>query len=91
MPFHFPLFPLIAQAISSRASLLDPNHESALRLFNGFLEGDPNLVIDLYGRTAVLHNYADNPSDAPIDEAKEFFLSQEQLQEYLKKSKINKN
>jgi 23S rRNA (cytosine1962-C5)-methyltransferase len=67
---------LLAQALSSRASLFDPKHESALRLFNGFLEGDPNLVIDLYGRTAVLHNYADNPSDALIHDAKDFLLSQ---------------
>ncbi len=67
---------LLTQALTSRTSLFDPNHESALRLFNGFLEGDPNLVIDLYGRTAVLHNYAEDPSDAPIDEAKEILLSQ---------------
>lgn len=67
---------LLATSFSSRISLLDPNHDSAFRLFNGFLEGDPNLVIDLYGRTAVLHNYADNPSDAPINEAKEFLLSE---------------
>jgi len=67
---------MLAHALSSRSPLLDPNHESALRLFNGFLEGDPNLVIDLYGRTAVLHNYADNPSDAPINDAKDFLLSQ---------------
>jgi 23S rRNA (cytosine1962-C5)-methyltransferase len=66
----------LASSFSSRLSLLTPTHDSALRLFNGFLEGDPNLVIDLYGRTAVLFNYAENPSDAPIDEAKESLLEQ---------------
>ena len=67
---------MLAHALSSRSPLLDPKHESAFRLFNGFLEGDPNLVIDFYGRTAVLHNYADNPNDAPINDAKDFLLSQ---------------
>lgn len=66
------LSPLLTQPLSSRASLLTPDHDSAFRLFNGFTEGDPSLVIDLYGRTAVIHNYG----DAPIDEAKEFLLSE---------------
>ena len=35
-----------------------------MRLFNGFLEGDPDLAIDLYGRTLVLNNYADDPASA---------------------------
>ena len=39
-------------------------HNTALRLFNGFLEGDPDLAIDVYGRTLVLHNYADDPASA---------------------------
>lgn len=50
-------------ALAARAELLesDPRHETALRLFNGFLEGCPDLVIDLYGRTVVLYNYAEPP------------------------------
>ena len=67
---------LLTQSLSSRLSLLTPTHDSALRLFNGFVEGDPNLVIDLYGRTAVVFNYAENSSDAPIDDVKDFLLSQ---------------
>jgi 23S rRNA (cytosine1962-C5)-methyltransferase len=35
-----------------------------LRLFNGFLEGDPDLTIDVYGRTLLLQNYADDPASA---------------------------
>ena len=42
----------------------DAQHVTALRLFNGFLEGDPDLAIDLYGRTLLLHNYADDPANA---------------------------
>jgi 23S rRNA (cytosine1962-C5)-methyltransferase len=35
-----------------------------LRLFNGFLEGDHDLAIDIYGHTLLLHNYADDPASA---------------------------
>ena len=52
----------IGNAIRARADLFDPEHQTACRLFNGFLEGAPDLAIDLYGRTAVLHDYA-NPAD----------------------------
>lgn len=55
----------------ARGPLFDDRHETAVRLFNGHLEGCPTLVIDLYGKTVVLHNYA-NPPDTgqePIAEA----------------------
>ena len=47
-------------AITARAALFEPKHETAFRVFNGFYEGYPNLVIDLYGRTLVLHDYAES-------------------------------
>lgn len=50
---------LIQTAIEARKGLLDSEQHQALRLFNGFLEGNPSLVVDIYGRTAVLHDYAD--------------------------------
>ncbi len=50
----------VKTAIAARESELDPNHDSALRLFNGFTEGNPDLVIDLYGTTVAFHNYADD-------------------------------
>src|SRR5215211_7015451 len=53
---------LLDRAISARAQLFDPRHEAAFRLFNGFTEGCPALVIDLYAATLVLSNYADPPS-----------------------------
>jgi 23S rRNA (cytosine1962-C5)-methyltransferase len=53
---------LLEKAISARAALFDAQHESAFRLFNGFTEGEPNLLIDLYASTLVIHNYADDPS-----------------------------
>jgi len=45
-------------ALAARSALLDARHESAVRLFNGFVEGLPNLVVDLCGTTLVLHDYA---------------------------------
>ncbi len=67
---------LLAGALSSRADLFDPKHEAAFRPFNGFTEGCPELVADLYAATLVLHNYAD-PSEAGhvfITEAQTFFI-----------------
>jgi 23S rRNA (cytosine1962-C5)-methyltransferase len=51
----------LENAIAARANLFDAKHQTGLRLFNGFSEGDPNLVIDLYARTALIHNYAEPP------------------------------
>jgi 23S rRNA (cytosine1962-C5)-methyltransferase len=53
--------PLLEKAIKARASLFDTGHQTAFRLFNGFTEGEPNLVVDLYASTLVIHNYADDP------------------------------
>ncbi len=52
---------LLTRAITARAGLFDSRHEGALRLFNGFYEGWPDLVADLYATTLVLYNYADPP------------------------------
>jgi 23S rRNA (cytosine1962-C5)-methyltransferase len=60
---------LIAGALDARAALIGEPHDSALRLFNGFYEGAPDLVLDLYARTLVIHQYASPESlpDAEID------------------------
>jgi 23S rRNA (cytosine1962-C5)-methyltransferase len=58
------IFPLLERALAARAGLSDARHEAAFRLFNGFYEGDPQLVVDLYARTLVLHNYASAPASA---------------------------
>ncbi len=55
------VIPLLSSAIAARTELFDSRHERAFRLFNGFFEGCPNLVVDLYARTILLHNYADPP------------------------------
>jgi 23S rRNA (cytosine1962-C5)-methyltransferase len=58
------LLPLLDAAIAARAALLDTRHQGAVRLFSGFYEGAPDLVVDCYGGTLVLHNYADPPAAA---------------------------
>jgi hypothetical protein len=57
---------LLQDAIQARRQLLDPPHDAALRLFSGFTEGCPDLVVDMYGKTAVFHNHADPPSQGEV-------------------------
>lgn len=68
----------IEQAIRARVSLFEPAHQSAFRLFNGFSEGDPDLVIDLYASTLVFHNYADDPERGrqSVEQAADFLQGQ---------------
>ncbi|HSF80197.1 MAG TPA: class I SAM-dependent methyltransferase [Anaerolineales bacterium] len=57
-------------------SFFDSGHETAFRLFNGFAEGYPDLVADLYSRTLILYNYSNPPEDGrpAIQAAKRYFL-----------------
>ena len=65
----------LAAALDARTARFDTAHDAAFRLFNGFYEGEPRLVADLYGKTLVLHNYADPPVSAEelVDAAAEFY------------------
>ncbi len=69
---------ILQKAIATRAELFDEKHQSAFRLFNGFLEGNPDIAIDLYAQTVVIHNYANSPAEGEIlvEQAKEFLLSE---------------
>jgi 23S rRNA (cytosine1962-C5)-methyltransferase len=49
---------LLERALLARQAFFDTRHDAAFRLFNGFLEGYPDLVIDLYGQTAIIHDYS---------------------------------
>lgn len=51
-------FSLLEKALQYRLPLLDARQHGALRLFNGFTEGCPDLVVDLYDDTLVLFDYA---------------------------------
>ena len=68
----------LEQAIQARKPLFDAEHQSAFRLFNGFTEGDPDLVIDLYASTLLFHNYADDVEQGMslVQEAQDFLLGQ---------------
>lgn len=48
----------VERALEARGPALDGPADAALRLFDGFREGWPGLVVDLYGRTLVLHDHA---------------------------------
>ena len=52
---------IVEQALRSRIDFIGPDHENAFRLFNGFSEGLPGLVIDVYGRTLVLQDHTYGP------------------------------
>ncbi|MGE0826742.1 MAG: class I SAM-dependent methyltransferase [Candidatus Binatia bacterium] len=54
----------LSTALSARAAAVAAHQDGALRLFNGFFEGNPDLVIDLYAQTLVLHDYAGSPTEA---------------------------
>ena len=72
-----PILPFLDAALTARAALLDARHQGALRLFSGFFEGEPTLVVDCYGTTLVLHNYADPPEDgeATVAAATDFLMA----------------
>lgn len=65
-------------AFAARRPLLDDGHRSAVRLFSGFYEGFPDLVIDLYGRTLVLHDFSkeDGQGSTLTASAQQFALEQ---------------
>lgn len=62
------LRPLLDKSIASHRTLNGSSHEEAFRLFNGFYEGFPDLVLDVYGETLVIHDYSENPNSSFIQE-----------------------
>jgi 23S rRNA (cytosine1962-C5)-methyltransferase len=70
--------PLLEKAIEAREPLVDVGHHSAFRLFNGFSEGESDLVIDLYAATLVFHNYVEdvNKGVSLVQAAQNFLLTQ---------------
>ncbi len=55
------LLRLLENCLSERQSFFDSMHHEALRLFNGFLEGCPELLVDVFASTLLLYNYAEDP------------------------------
>lgn len=52
----------LEKTFDSRAEILQFDKSSALRLFNGFIEGQENVAIDLYGTTLLIYDYQKNKS-----------------------------
>lgn len=48
----------IELAIKKRTSFIKGPHHHAFRLMNGFIEGLPQVVVEVYGRTLVFHDYS---------------------------------
>ncbi|MEO8356220.1 MAG: class I SAM-dependent methyltransferase [Chloroflexota bacterium] len=73
-----PFISLLEKAIEARKLLFDAEHQSAFRLFNGFSEGNPDLVVDLYASTLLFHNYADDVAHGMtlVHEAQNLLLGQ---------------
>jgi 23S rRNA (cytosine1962-C5)-methyltransferase len=69
----------LEKALEARAPFFEARHESAFRLFNGFTEGEPDLVIDLYASTLLIHNYAGNPAEGMLAAKQAAQFLQDQL------------
>lgn len=54
-----PLQEKLSYALQQRSQLIQPGVDIALRLFNGFLEGDSRWVIELFGKTLVINDHLD--------------------------------
>lgn len=69
---------LLDAALAKRTSLLTPGHDSVLRLLNGYQEGVPDLVVDLFGATLVLFSHRTDVTDAltAMREVRAFYLEQ---------------
>ncbi len=65
--------PILESALAARLPL--PGGSAAARLFNGFYEGWPELVVDVYAATLVLFNYAADPAalSASLPEIADFY------------------
>ena len=70
------LKPLLDRALTVRQPLFDAEQLSALRLFAGFYEGCPDLVVDCYARTLLLTSYLEDSitETGLLDETQQYLL-----------------
>ena len=68
----------LKSCLDARSALISQGNQSALRLFNGFYEGLPGLVVDLFASTLVISNHAREPEslEVAIQTAQAFFRQQ---------------
>jgi len=67
---------LLKSALDCRKSLLEDQRHSVIRLFNGFLEGWPDLIVELFGQTIVIYDRSKDASISPttLSDIKSFYL-----------------
>ncbi len=67
----------IQKAVELRLGLIPLEPEGALRLFNGFIESDIDLVIDWYAKTLVIFNQVDPPESlaGALEEVQNYLLN----------------
>jgi 23S rRNA (cytosine1962-C5)-methyltransferase len=70
---------LLDKAIQKRSLLIKPPYDTAFRLLNGFSEGIPSLVIEIFGRTVVFHDYGSD--DKKNEDASETLVETEEKTE----------
>ena len=69
------LFDLLDKAVRQREGDLADEHTGAVRLFNGFYEGFPQLVLDLYGTTLVLQDHSKRKEERTyLEDVETFFI-----------------
>jgi len=66
-PKELPVIHLLTHALARRIASMVMDGASAVRLFNGFSEGYSDLSIDLYGKTLLIFNNADEPASQQVD------------------------
>lgn len=53
-------FDRLSTAFQARTHLVDAGHETAFRLMNGFLEGETDLVLEIFAKTLVVYSHAED-------------------------------
>lgn len=66
------LKPFLDEALASRLPTIDSASEKAFRVFNGFYEGYPSLAVDVYAKTLLIHDYADQANQNLINEVVDY-------------------
>lgn len=54
---------LLIKAIEKRESLIKPPYETAFRLLNGFSEGIPEFIVEIFGKTVVVFDHGKKNSE----------------------------
>lgn len=60
---------LLTSAFAARAAFIAAPRTNAFRLFAGFHEGAPQLVLDVYGTTLVVQDHADGGAPEQVEQA----------------------